>query len=100
MRRCECEPKIRSTRVAVPLDLLRLPVAPLAHAFRASGRLPWIDKTPKIKLFKEGSGRERSITVQQADALLGELPEHQREVVIFALATGLRQSNVLGLEWS
>ena len=29
-----------------------------------------------------------------------ELPEHQREVVIFAMATGLRQANVLGLEWS
>ena len=57
----------------------------------------WIDKVPKVKLFKEGSGRERSITVEQAEALLGELPEHQREVVIFALATGLRQSKVLGL---
>jgi integrase len=31
---------------------------------------------------------------------LAELPEHQREVVLFALATGLRQSNVLQLEWS
>jgi integrase len=31
---------------------------------------------------------------------LDELPEHQREVVLFALATGLRQGNVLKLEWS
>jgi integrase len=29
-----------------------------------------------------------------------ELPQHQRDVVLFALATGLRQSNVLQLEWS
>jgi integrase len=32
--------------------------------------------------------------------LLDELPAHQREIVIFALATGLRQSNALKLEWS
>lgn len=44
--------------------------------------------------------RERSITVDQAATLLAELPEHQRDVVMFTLATGLRQSNVLGLEWS
>src|SRR5439155_2430403 len=60
----------------------------------------WIDKAPKVKLFKEGPGRERSITPEQVVALLGELPTHQRDVVIFAFATGLRQSNVTGLEWS
>jgi integrase len=38
--------------------------------------------------------------VEQAATLLGQLPAHQRDVVLFALATGLRQSNVLGLEWS
>jgi len=67
---------------------------------RARDEWDWIDRTPKVKLFKEGPGRERSITVEQAATLLGELPAHQRDVVLFALATGLRQSNVLGLEWS
>src|SRR5438552_2284631 len=55
---------------------------------------------PKVKLFKEGPGRERSITVEEAETLLAKLPEHQRDVVTFTLATGLRQSNVLDLEWS
>jgi integrase len=32
--------------------------------------------------------------------LLAELPTHQRDVVLFALATGLRQRNILDLEWS
>src|SRR5437870_12269154 len=53
-----------------------------------------------LHIFKEGPGRERSTTPEQVVALLGELPAHQRDVVLFALATGLRQSNVLGLEWS
>ena len=51
-------------------------------------------------MFREPPGRERSITVEQAETLLGELPAHQRDVVLFALATGLRQSNVVGLQWS
>jgi integrase len=67
---------------------------------RARDEWEWIDKTPKVKLFKEPPGRERSITASQAEVLLRELPAHQRNVVLFALATGLRQSNVLKLEWS
>ncbi len=71
-----------------------------AVLLRARDEWEWIDKVPKVKLFKEGPGRERSITVEQAEKLLRELPVHQRNVVLFALATGLRQSNVLRLEWS
>ena len=44
--------------------------------------------------------RVRWITPEQARALLSELPLHQREIVILALATGLRQSNVVKLTWS
>lgn len=66
---------------------------------RARDEWEWVDKVPKVRLFKETNSRERSLTVEQAKALLAELPEHQREVVLFALATGLRQSNVLRLEW-
>ena len=67
---------------------------------RARDEWEWIDKAPKVKLFREPPGRERSITIGQAEALLRELPAHQRDVVLFTLATGLRQSNVLRLEWS
>lgn len=66
---------------------------------RARDEWEWVDRVPKVRLFKETNSRERSLTVVQAKALLAELPEHQREVVLFALATGLRQSNVLRLEW-
>ncbi|MDR3410761.1 MAG: site-specific integrase [Formivibrio sp.] len=67
---------------------------------RARDEWEWIDKAPKVRLFKESASRERSLTREQAGKLLDELPEHQREVVLFALATGLRQNNVLKLEWS
>jgi integrase len=67
---------------------------------RARDEWEWIDKAPKIRLFKESSSRERSLTNDQFQALMRELPAHQRETVMFALATGLRQRNVLELEWS
>jgi integrase len=70
-----------------------------AILIRARDEWEWIEKVPKVRLFKETNSRERSLTVEQAKRLLGELPKHQREVVLFALATGLRQSNVLRLEW-
>ena len=67
---------------------------------RARDDWEWTDRTPKVKMFKEPPGRERSIIVEQAETLLGELPGHQRDVVLFAVATGLRQSNIVGLQWS
>ena len=66
---------------------------------RARDEWEWVDKVPKVRLFKESNSRERSLTPEQAQILLSELPEHPREMVLFSLMTGLRQSNVLGLEW-
>jgi integrase len=60
----------------------------------------WVDKVPKIKLYSEPRGRERALTPEQVKQLIAELPEHQQDVVLFALLSGLRQSNVVGLEWS
>jgi integrase len=59
----------------------------------------WIDKVPAVKLYEEPKRRVRWITPEQAKTLLAELPEHQREMALFALATGLRQGNVTGLRW-
>ena len=43
--------------------------------------------------------RVRYLTQAQAKILLDRLPAHQREVVLFALATGLRPGNILNLTW-
>jgi hypothetical protein len=48
----------------------------------------WIDRMPKIRLEPELSRRIVWITTEQAEALLGQLPDHQRDLVIFSLATG------------
>jgi len=92
--------KVEKVKVAGKPTVNRYLALIRAILLRARDEWEWIDKVPKVKLFKEGPGRERSITPEQVVTLLGELPAHQREVVIFAFATGLRQSNVLRLEWS
>ena len=60
----------------------------------------WIDKVPKIRLYKEAKRRVRWLKPAEVQRLLAELPLHQCDLVIFALSTGLRQSNVVKLEWS
>ena len=67
---------------------------------RACNEWEWLERVPKFKLFKETEGRVRSLTPQEFQTLLNELPEHLFDMVVFAVATGLRQANVKGLRWS
>jgi integrase len=76
-------------------------VALIRAIFRKAMReWEWIETMPSFRTYaKGGKVRVRWLTHAQAEALLGQLPEHQREVVLFALATGLRQRNILDLTW-
>lgn len=67
---------------------------------RACYEWEWIDKVPKITMYPEPRRRVRWLQPEQARTLLGELPAHQRDMALFALATGLRQGSVTGLKWS
>lgn len=53
-----------------------------------------------VEMLPEPPARVRWITRNEAADLLAELPEHLRKMVRFALATGLREENITGLEWS
>lgn len=66
---------------------------------RACDEWEWIDRVPKVKMFKEAEGRVRSLTPQEFERLRRELPPHLADMAVFAVATGLRQANVKGLEW-
>ena len=60
----------------------------------------WLDRVPPIRMFKEPTRRIRFLSREEAQALLAELPEHMADMAAFSLATGLRQANVTGLQWS
>ena len=76
-------------------------VALIRAIFRKAMReWEWIETMPAFKTYgRAGEVRVRYLTHAQAEALLANLPEHQREIVLFALSTGLRQRNVLQLSW-
>lgn len=59
----------------------------------------WIKTAPVIKTRKPISKRIRWLTREEAERLIECMPESIKPVVIFALATGLRRSNIIGLEW-
>lgn len=66
---------------------------------RACDEWEWLDRVPKFKLFREAEGRVRSLSPQEFQGLLNELPPHLADMAVFAVATGLRQANVTGLQW-
>ena len=61
----------------------------------------WLDKAPKLKLHKEPKKRIRWLYPAEAQRLVNALDNlpYMQHLVIFSLATGLRQANVLNLKW-
>lgn len=60
----------------------------------------WLEKSPVIKVPAIREKRVRWLEHHEAKRLIQECPEPLKSVVTFALATGLRRSNIINLEWS
>ncbi len=60
----------------------------------------WLDSVPTVRLLPEPVQQVRWLTELEAKRLLKELPAHVEIMARFTLATGLRESNVTGLQWS
>lgn len=67
---------------------------------RAAKEWSVLDHVPPVRTYKEAKKRIRWITQEEAGRLIDALPEHYAQIARFALATGLRMSNILQLEWS
>jgi len=67
---------------------------------KAAGDWEWLDRAPKLKTYSEPKKRIRWISKEEAEKLLAALPDWLAELARFDLATGLRQANVLALEWT
>lgn len=66
---------------------------------RAEREWEWIDKAPSIRMEPEPKSAGRWLTEAEAGRLISAAPAHLQPVIRFALATGLRKSNILGLRW-
>lgn len=60
----------------------------------------WLDRSPKISTPRVKNGRIRWLSDDEAKRLFAEIAPHFFPVVMFAITTGLRRSNVTDLEWS
>lgn len=67
---------------------------------KAANEWEWVEREPKVRMYRERNRRVRFLTRTEADRLIHELPPHLAEMARFALATGLRRANITGLEWS
>ncbi|MFV9667903.1 tyrosine-type recombinase/integrase [Pantoea sp. KXB25] len=59
----------------------------------------WIEKSPVIKVPQERNKRVRWLEPAEAKRLIDECPQPLKSTVEFALATGLRRSNIVDLKW-
>ncbi len=78
-------------------------LAMLSKAFNLAIReWEWIKDNPvsKVAKEKENNERERWLAADEEKRLLGYCPKWLREIMVFALYTGLRQDEILSLEWA
>jgi len=67
----------------------------------ARDKWEWLDKVPALQELTIGTKRIRWITRDEAQRLLQSIStDWMRDVTILGFATGLRQANILGLEWT
>ncbi|MBM4055305.1 MAG: site-specific integrase [Planctomycetes bacterium] len=78
-------------------------LAMLSKAFNlAVKEWEWIKENPvsKVPKEKENNKRDRWLTLEDERRFLSNLPQWLCDIVVFALHTGLRQNELLSLEWN
>jgi integrase len=82
-------------------------LAALSHAFSvAVNEWGWLEDSPtrKVSKYKEPRGRVRFLSDDERNSLLKACREsthpHLYKIVLLALATGMRQGEIVGLSWN
>ena len=75
----------------------------LSHAFQlAVKEWEWVTENPVIRVSREKVRNviERWLTTEEEQRLLAASPQWLQEIIVFAANTGLRQGEILDLQWS
>ncbi len=70
----------------------------LSKAFNIAVK-EWVGNVPKISMERENNERDNWLKADEERRLLDVCPELLKDLIVFALNTGLRQNEQLSLEW-
>lgn len=89
-----------ATTINRSLEIVRTILNRASRAYRDDDGCPWLDGIPPSTTMLPVSPRNPyPITWEEQDRLFPLLPDHLGAMVLFAVNTGLRDSNVCGLQW-
>lgn len=95
------EAGVSNTTVNRSLEVVRTILNRAARAYRDDDGRPWLETLPPlITMLPESRRQPYPITWKEQDRLFPELPAHLQRMVLFAVNTGARNSNVCRLEWA
>lgn len=72
----------------------------LRACLRVAHKAKWMAQMPLIEEYREPKERIRWLTLEERVRLLNAAPAWMQPLIRISLATGLRQANVLWMEWS
>jgi integrase len=90
-----------TTTINRTLEVARTILHRAARSYRDEDGRPWLEALPPlITMLPECPRSPYPITWAEQDRLFPRLPAHLARMALFAVNTGLRDSNLCGLQWS
>jgi integrase len=90
-----------ATTINRSLEVVRTILNRAARSYRDDDGRPWLEGMPPlITMLPETPRQPYPITWKEQDVLFRKLPAHLARMALFAVNTGLRDSNVCGLQWT
>lgn len=74
-------------------------MAALSGVLNCAKKWDWIESTPHIRHLEEPKKRIAFLSREELNRLIIELPQNIAEIAAFAVLTGLRENNILDLQW-
>jgi integrase len=92
---------VSATTINRSLEVVRTILNRAARSYRGDDGRPWLEGMPPlITMLPETRRQPYPITWKEQDVLFRKLPAHLARMALFAVNTGLRDSNVCPLQWT
>jgi integrase len=90
-----------ATTINRSLEVVRTILNRAARSYRDADGRPWLEgMPPSITMLRETPRLPYPLTWMEQDDLFRRLPNHLARMALFAINTGLRESNLCGLQWT